>query len=745
MRMSSITPGTNRLVRFTFALMFCVAFVSGCSSSSTGDPIPDDSQASTENELASTEDDTVSTDGGTINGMGGTENSTSAETTNESASEALTRVTFDITVPVYVSTALQVQVLWNEIDNTAAWVTDESWILSADLPADTDDLLTVIFSDQNGAITLGSFEQNFRTGSNPSELFQITADQFDTNRWDDDGDGVSNIEELIAGSDPTQANTTTNTNSGSTEAPFSVSANIELIADKTFRIRWQPTSTADFYRVLENPDGVSGFTAVSGELDASTEFYDHRVGLHQRVNARYIVEACNSVGCTLSAQQLIEGNLVEAIGYLKASNPGNQDLFGSVVSISGDGNTLAVSAPFEDSAATGVNGDQADDSVEGSGAVYIFTRSNNGWQQQAYLKASNPDFRDLFGSGLSLSADGNTLAVGAHQESSNALGVNGDQDDNSLNASGAVYVFIRNGGSWQQQAYLKAGNTEEENTGLRDEFGTTVSLSEEGNTLAVGARLEGTGAVYVFMRSSGIWQQQAYIKASRSDVANFGRAVSLSADGNVLATSVRIADSNGVFRTSEVYIFTRVSAAWQEEAIIGDLASTSRVSLSGNGNTLAVADGGSAVIFDNIDGSWQEQASFEQFGRNSTLDFETDGLSMSADGNTLAIGNSRDSTRQTGLQGFQGTQPQYEGAGAVHVFTRGDGSWLQEVYVKASNTSSFDAFGVSVSLSANGNSLAVGARVESGMSTGFNGDQTQVGTDGIGADTFGASGAVYLY
>jgi len=165
--------------------------------------------------------------------------------------------------------------------------------------------------------------------------------------------------------------------------------------------------------------------------------------------------------------------------------------------LSADGNTLAVSAPFEDSAATGINGDQTDNSARSAGAVYIFVRSNGLWQQQAYLKASNTDiagtsntdFGDDFGGSISLSSDGNTLVVGASREDSAATGINGDQTDNSIPSSGAIYVFVRSTGLWQQQAYLKASNTD-----FADGFGVSVSLSAEGNTLAVGAPGEKSAA-----------------------------------------------------------------------------------------------------------------------------------------------------------------------------------------------------------------------------------------------------------
>jgi hypothetical protein len=85
------------------------------------------------------------------------------------------------------------------------------------------------------------------------------------------------------------------------------------------------------------------------------------------------------------------------------------------------------------------------------------------WTQQAYLKASNTDSLDHFGMSVSISED--TIVVGAPLEQSNATGVNGDQHNNDVYMAGAAYVFVRNGTTWTQQAYLKASNTDSDQFG----------------------------------------------------------------------------------------------------------------------------------------------------------------------------------------------------------------------------------------------------------------------------------------
>ncbi len=112
-----------------------------------------------------------------------------------------------------------------------------------------------------------------------------------------------------------------------------------------------------------------------------------------------------------------------------------------------------------DSSAVGVDGDQADFCSCYGGARDLLARPGRRWSDLAYLKASNTDVGDEFG--YSVSLDGDTLAVGALGEDSSAVGVDGDQADNSAGLAGAVYVLARTGGGWTLQSSLKASNRDE--------------------------------------------------------------------------------------------------------------------------------------------------------------------------------------------------------------------------------------------------------------------------------------------
>jgi hypothetical protein len=128
--------------------------------------------------------------------------------------------------------------------------------------------------------------------------------------------------------------------------------------------------------------------------------------------------------------------------YVKASNTDAYDYFGASLDLSSDGAVLAVSATLEDSLATGLGGDPFDDggTMSQVGAAYLFRRVAGDWSQTAYVKASNAERLEYF-SYVALSGDGATLAVGAWGEDSNATGVGGDQTNNTVLTSGAVYVY----------------------------------------------------------------------------------------------------------------------------------------------------------------------------------------------------------------------------------------------------------------------------------------------------------------
>jgi uncharacterized repeat protein (TIGR01451 family) len=214
-------------------------------------------------------------------------------------------------------------------------------------------------------------------------------------------------------------------------------------------------------------------------------------------------------------------------------------LFGSSVAVSG--NTVVVGAPFENSGSSGTAGDPLSTSSPQSGAAYVYLDTGGGqWVLQQYLKASNNDANDQFGSAVAISGD--TLAVTAVNESSNATGVNGNQFDNSASQSGAVYLFQRAGAAWGQQAYIKASNT-----GTGDMFGTSVAIS--GDMLVVGAPHEhedNLGAAYTFVRNGTAWSQDTLLKASNSTVTGtFGNAVSVS-NGTVIAGGLDNSNATGV-------------------------------------------------------------------------------------------------------------------------------------------------------------------------------------------------------
>lgn len=417
--------------------------------------------------------------------------------------------------------------------------------------------------------------------------------------------------------------------------------------------------------------------------------------------------------------------------YLKASNTGIGDNFGYAVAISGD--TVVVGALLEDSNATGVNGSGANNSLDASGAVYVFVRDGSAWTQQAYLKASNPGFANLFGHSVAI--DGDTIVVGAIGESNGASGVNGPQNFDYISQSGAAYVFVRTGTTWSQQAYLKAVNP-----GENDHFGQSVAIS--GNTVVVSADGEDSnatgvdhdafndlapdsGAAFVYARSGSFWSFQGYLKASNTGAGDgFGGwsygGSSVSIAGDTIVVGAHNEDSNA----------TGINAP-----IAGS---------SGTQQDDSASDSGAAYVFTRSGTTWSQQGYIKASNTNAGDEF---GNSVGASANTLVVGAPGEDSDAKGVNPATGTftgqnSNIFSNSGAAYVFVRSGTGWGQEAYLKASNTESNDRFGVAVGVS--GDNIAVGARYEDSNAGGVN--AAAVGGTGTQGDNSAAdSGAAYVF
>ena len=608
---------------------------------------------------------------------------------------------------------------------------------------------------------------------------------------------------------------------------------------KQLQFSWAEVAGADVYRLLENPDGASGYHQVGADLPAGTTSTVVDIAVHRQnwSNALYMVQACNADGCSDSAAIDTITGMLQAIGYVKAGNTAAGDAFGVSVALSGDGATLAVGAQYEGGAATGINGALTNDCdamtpincASGSGAVYIYTLTTGGWRQTpTYIKASNTGAGDAFGSSVALSTDGNTLAVGAYGEDSAATGVNGTQTEicsgtlvNCANNSGAAYVYTRGvDGVWSGPSYIKASNT-----GAGDSFGVSVALSGDGDTLVVGASQEGSaatgidgaqaddcvaatpvncaaysGAAYVYTRTTGVWSQTpAYVKASNTGASDaFGSSVALSADGNTLAVGASQEDSaatgvggaqaddcvavtpvNCANGSGAVYIYTRTTGSWGQVPTYVKASNTGAydffgvsVALSADGNTLAIGargedsaatgvngtqvetcgalvncanNSGAAYVYTRMAGGAWSGPDYIKASNSDAFDFFGQSVVLNADGNTLVVGAYQEDSVAAGIDGEPYDNQVYE-AGAVYTYSRtAGGAWSDPTYIKASNTSAHDSFGISVALSDDGNTLAIGARGEDGAATGVNGAQANDCGAAISANCAAYSGAVYLY
>ncbi len=346
-------------------------------------------------------------------------------------------------------------------------------------------------------------------------------------------------------------------------------------------------------------------------------------------------------------------------------DPDSSDLFGQSVAI--EGGRIIVGVPYDDSSSSGTLGNPTNNGIGNSGAVVVFEGGGASWTQMAFLKASNPGLSDAFG--WSVDMDGDTIVVGAPQEDSDATGVDGDQNDNGERDSGAAYVFVGNGASWAQQAYLKAANTDAD-----DEFGNAVAVY--GNSIVVGAWLEaaggyGTGAAYTFARSGGTWAGEMYIKSSNFGQGDsFGHAVDMGDD--IMVIGAHLEDSNAT-------------------------------GIDGSQGDWFMGDYGAAYVFERTGSHWSQSAYVKP---NDVNQYGYFGKSVSISGRSFVVGSPTEDSTATGVNGNSDSGAGSH-SGATYLFVPDGASWKQAAYIKASNSILGCQFGRSLNLA--GDRLAVGA------------------------------------
>ncbi len=319
----------------------------------------------------------------------------------------------------------------------------------------------------------------------------------------------------------------------------------------------------------------------------------------------------------------------------------------------------------------------------GPGKVYAYTKNGSVWAFQQQLPTPTMPDADLFGFSVALSADGNTALVGAQ----------GGTGPAETQVPGAAYVFVRENGTWQQQAILTAADRE-----VGDHFGVSVALADDGNTALVGAYVDNVGAnldqgsAYIFKRSGVNWSQQAQLTAPDGTAEDyFGRSVSLAADGSTALIGADFKQIGENTRQGAAYVFTENEGAWSQQARITAQEGAaynwfgSSVGLASDGRTALVgAEGyGAAFVFTRSGNTWSEQAILSAEGITF---FWGVPVALAPDGRTALIEDG-------------------------YLFQFIDGSWQAgpNLLPEDSGTAS-SGFGSSVALSRDGSLALVGAK-----------------------------------
>lgn len=351
---------------------------------------------------------------------------------------------------------------------------------------------------------------------------------------------------------------------------------------------------------------------------------------------------------------------------LVAADGAEGDRFGNAVALSGD--TALVAARSADPGGH-----------DSQGAVYVFTRDGGTWKHGAKLVAEDGNASDQFGWSVALSGD--TALVGALLAEA---------------GRGAAYVFVRDDGTWRQQAKLAARDGSKE-----DRFGWSVALS--GDTALVGAALAdvgddpGRGAAYVFRRSGGTWRQRAKLLASDGAAGDrFGESVALSDDTALIGASFAVVGDN--LEQGAAYVFTRDGdEGWSQQA---KLVADDGAELDGLGGSVALSgdtalvgaevadtggkDEGAAYVFTRSGGAWRQQA---KLAAGDGARGDAVGISVALSGDAALVG-----ANVAALNGD--ARP-----GAAYLFTRSGKDWSQRATLTTEDEAKHDVLDIAVALS----------------------------------------------
>ena len=372
----------------------------------------------------------------------------------------------------------------------------------------------------------------------------------------------------------------------------------------------------------------------------------------------------------------------EEIARVGASDAAELDTFGSAVAMSGD--TALVGAPGND------------DVDSASGSAYVFVRTAGAWTEQAKLVASDAAAMDAFGTSVAI--DGDTAVVGAIS------------DDDGGSASGSAYVFVRAAGVWTQQGKLTASDAAAD-----DAFGATVAVS--GDTILIGAWGDDeplafqVGSAYVFVRTAGVWTQQAKLTASDAvGQEYFGKSVALS--GNTALIGAFGDDHAGGNGAGSAYVFVRNGAAWAQQAKLtaSDAAASDQfgISVAVSGDTAVIGavlddhaggvDAGSAYVFTRAGAVWTQRAKLTS---SDTAAGDELGGSVAVTDGKVVVG--------TNLDDHAGGTD----AGAAYVFVKPGTGWItmtETAKLIATDAAATDDFGISVAVT--GNTALIGAGLD---------------------------------